>query len=130
MATSGLLAGLGVYRPTHQELGLDITEANFHTAADPREVPQIPDTTPSHPPSLTTCTTTPTSVFRILESPYTAPRAITPAPIQTIVQLAAVLNIQDNQMSTAVTTEAITTQVSRINPVTGHMFTIDDAARA
>ena len=35
------------YRPAQQELGLDIIEADFHTAAAPREVPQIPDTTPS-----------------------------------------------------------------------------------
>ena len=35
------------YQPTQQELGLDITEADFHTAVNPREVPQIPDTTPS-----------------------------------------------------------------------------------
>ena len=59
-----------------------------------------------------------------------APRAVTPALIQTIEQLAAMLNIQDNQMSTAITTEAITTQVGRINPATGHMFTIDDATQA
>ena len=59
-----------------------------------------------------------------------APRVVTPAPIQTIAQLAAALNIQDNQMGTAVTTEAITMQVGRINPTTGHMFTIDNAARA
>ena len=68
------------YRPAHQELGLDITEANFHTAVDPREVPQIPDTTPSRPPSPTTHTTMPAGVFRILESPYTAPRAVTLVP--------------------------------------------------
>ena len=118
------------YRPARQELGLDIIEADFHAAADPREVSQIPDTMPSRPPSPTTHTTTPTSVFRILESPYTAPRAVTPAPIVTIAQLAAALNIQDNQMSTAITTEAITTQVGRIDPTMGHMFTTDDAARA
>ena len=33
-------------------------------------------------------------------------------------------------MTTAITTEAITTQVGRINPITGHMFTIDNATRA
>ena len=120
------------YRPTCQELGLDITEADFHAAADPREVPQIPNTTPSRPlsPTTHTHTTTPASVFRILESPYTAPRVITPAPITTIAQLAATLNIQDNQMSTTITTEAITTQVGRIDPSMGHMFTTKDAAQA
>ena len=31
---------------------------------------------------------------------------------------------------TTITTEAITTQVGRINPITGHMFTINNATRA
>ena len=33
-------------------------------------------------------------------------------------------------MATATTTEAIATQVGRINPLTGHMFTANDAAQA
>ena len=102
--------GLGnwvAHQPARQELGLDITEANFHIATtsndapqncatEPREVPQIPDTTPSRPPSPNTCTTSPVSVFHILESLYIVPRAITPEPVTTISQLAAALNIQDN----------------------------------
>ena len=136
--------GLGnwvAHQPAQQELGLDITEANFHIATtsndtpqncatEPREVPQIPDTTPSRLPSPNNHTTSPASVFHVLESLYTAPRAITPEPVTTISQLVAALNIQDNQMSTTLTTEAIAAQVGRIDPSMGHMFTTEDAARA
>ena len=45
------------YQPAQQELGLNITEADFHATTDLREVLQIPDTTPSQPTSPQTQST-------------------------------------------------------------------------
>ena len=40
------------FRPAPTEFGLDIFESDFQAATAPREVPQIPDTTPSRPSSM------------------------------------------------------------------------------
>ena len=113
------------FQPARQELGLDITKADFHAAADPREVPQISDTTPSRPTSPQTRSTSRASIFQVQASASPSPRPITP-PIGAL----AALNITNNQMSTAIATETITAQVGTIDPNTGRMFTTDDAARA
>ena len=109
------------YQIARPELGLDITPQDFEALHQAREVTQIADSTPSRVERATT-PTTPPSVIRIFESPYhTRPST----PTDRITQLAEALNIQDNQMTnTAVTTEAITAQIGRIDPQTGHMFTL------
>ena len=106
-------------RPAPPELGLDIFESDFHTAAAPREVPQIPETTPSRPSSPPSRTDSRASVFAIQASLPPSPRPVTPP----VAQLT-------DQMSTAVITEAVTTQIGTIDPNTGRMFTTDDAAAA
>ena len=107
------------FRPAPPELGLDIFESNFHAAAAPREVPQIPDTTPSRPLSPPSRTDSRASVFVIQASLPPSPRPVTPP----VAQLA-------DQMSTAVITEAVTAQIWTIDPNMGRMFTTDDAAAA
>ena len=42
------------FQPACQELGLDINKADYQAAAAPRDTSQIPDTTPSQPPSPST----------------------------------------------------------------------------
>ena len=104
-------------RPAPPELGLDIFESDFHAAAAPREVPQIPDTTPSRPSSPLSRTESRASVFVVQASLPPSPRPVTPP----VAQLT-------NQMSTAVITEAVTAQIGAIDSDTGRMFTTDDAA--
>ena len=104
-------------RPAPPELGLDIFESDFHAAAAPREVPQIPDTTPSRPLSPPSRTDSRASVFVVQTSLPPSPRPVTP-PVAQIT----------DQMSTAVITEAVTAQIGTIDPSTGRMFTTDDAA--
>ena len=104
-------------RPAPPELGLDIFESDFHAAAAPREVPQIPDTTPSRPSSPPSRTDSRASVFVVQASLPPSPRPVTP-PVARLT----------DQMSTAVITEAVTAQIGTIDPNTGRMFTTDDAA--
>ena len=104
-------------RPTPAEFGLDIFESDFQSAAAPREVPQIPDTTPSHPSSPPSRTESRASVFVVQASLPPSPRPVTPQ-----------VNRLTDQMSTAVITEAVTTQIGTIDQNTGRMFTTDDAA--
>ena len=106
-------------RPTPEEFGLDIYESDFHAAAAPREVPQIPDTTPSRPSSPPSRTDSRASVFVVQASLPPSPRPVTP-PVARLT----------DQMSTAVITEAVTAQIGTIDPNTGRMFTTDDAAAA
>ena len=109
------------YRTAQRELGLNITKANYNAVAEPREAPQIPDTTPSRPTSPNSCASTPLSTIRVLRSP--SPWPITPA-VTNQMQLAEILNTQDpTQMSITVTADTITAQISRIDPNMGHMFT-------
>ena len=59
------------------------------------------------------------SIFVVQASLPPSPRPVTP-PVERLTE----------QMSTTVITEAVTAQISTIDPNTGQMFTTDDAARA
>ena len=107
------------FRPAPTEFGLDIFESDLHTAAAPREVPQIPDTTPSHPSSPPSRMDSRASIFVVQASLPPSPRPVTPQ-----------VNRLTDQMSTAVITEAVTAQIGTIDQNTGRMFTTDDAAAA
>ena len=107
------------FRTAPPELGLDIFESDFHAAAAPREVPQIPDTTPSRPSSPPSRTDSRASVFVVQASLPPSPRPVT-LPVAQLT----------DQMSTAVITEAVTAQIGTIDQNTGRMFTTDDATVA
>ena len=103
------------FRPAPPELGLDIFKSDFHAVVAPREVPQIPDTTPSCPSSPPSQTDSRASVFVVQAS-------LPPSP-QPVAQLT-------NQMGTTVVTKTVVAQIGTIDQETGRMFTTDNAAAA